>query len=178
MAILFGTMEYKLNELLNTIMKQNDIEECYINHEFRMKSLCKQFESVETVNVSNRVETAVCFSKNIVCIAGIYLPVPTHPSECMNTELVEVESMRNNLKKIALGISSNRVICLQGPVGSGKTSLVEYLAEKTGHILGDTLIKIQLSDQTDNKMLLGTYQCTDIPGEFVWQPGVLTQVFG
>ncbi|KAJ8975702.1 hypothetical protein NQ317_006308 [Molorchus minor] len=24
-------------------------------------------------------------------------------------------------------------------------------------------------------MLLGTYSCTDIPGEFIWQPGVLTQ---
>ena len=22
---------------------------------------------------------------------------------------------------------------------------------------------------------MGTYRCTDIPGEFVWQPGVLTQ---
>ena len=36
--------------------------------------------------------------------------------------------------------------------------------------------KVQLGDQTDSKMLLGTYRCTDIPGEFVWQPGVLTQV--
>jgi hypothetical protein len=25
-------------------------------------------------------------------------------------------------------------------------------------------------------MLLGSYRCTDVPGEFVWQPGVLTQV--
>ena len=23
--------------------------------------------------------------------------------------------------------------------------------------------------------LLGTYRCTDIPGEFLWQPGILTQ---
>ena len=23
--------------------------------------------------------------------------------------------------------------------------------------------------------LLGTYRCTEVPGEFVWQPGVLTQ---
>lgn len=40
------------------------------------------------------------------------------------------------------------------------------------------LLKVQLGDETDAKMLLGTYCCTDIPGEFVWQPGVLTQVSG
>lgn len=25
-------------------------------------------------------------------------------------------------------------------------------------------------------MMLGSYHCTDIPGEFVWQPGALTKV--
>lgn len=25
------------------------------------------------------------------------------------------------------------------------------------------------------QMLLGMYRCTDVPGEFVWQPGTLTQ---
>ena len=38
------------------------------------------------------------------------------------------------------------------------------------------VMKVQLGDQTDSKMLLGSYRCTDVPGEFVWQPGVLTQV--
>jgi midasin (ATPase involved in ribosome maturation) len=37
-------------------------------------------------------------------------------------------------------------------------------------------VKVQLGDQTDSRMLLGSYRCTDVPGEFVWQPGVLTQV--
>jgi len=36
-------------------------------------------------------------------------------------------------------------------------------------------VKIHLGDQTDGKVLLGTYVCTDIPGEFKWQPGVLTR---
>ena len=37
------------------------------------------------------------------------------------------------------------------------------------------LIRIQLDDQMDSKTLLGTYVCTDTPGEFLWQPGALTQ---
>jgi midasin len=34
---------------------------------------------------------------------------------------------------------------------------------------------VQLDDQVDSKTLLGTYICTEVPGEFVWQPGALTQ---
>lgn len=108
-------------------------------------------------------------------ISGIYIPTVRRVD---NTEdsLVEVLSTYNNLRKIALGLASKKAICLQGPVGSGKSGLVEYLACKTGRKLGENFIKVQLGDQTDSKMLLGTYRCTDVPGEFVWQPGVLTQV--
>ncbi|XP_062552715.1 midasin [Armigeres subalbatus] len=132
-------------------------------------------------------------------------------------DLVVVDSTRLNVRSLALGVSSGKAICLSGPVGCGKTSLVEYLARKTGRIgpKGEEVdrrakptlkektkkrksgrieeelevnmqklkqeaptngfLRIQLGDQTDSKMLLGQYRCTDTPGEFVWQPGVLTQ---
>ena len=37
------------------------------------------------------------------------------------------------------------------------------------------IIKIHLGDQSDAKVLLGTYVCTDTPGEFKWQAGALTK---
>lgn len=40
----------------------------------------------------------------------------------------------------------------------------------------EKLLTVQLGDETDSKMMLGSYHCTDIPGEFVWQPGALTKV--
>ncbi|KAH8345472.1 hypothetical protein KR084_002113 [Drosophila pseudotakahashii] len=143
--------------------------------------------------------------------------------------IVKVDSTVVNLRSIALGVAAAKPICLSGPVGCGKTTLIEYLARKTGRIcpkpnevegrekalkkaeeeeqlltpkkkpkttgakrkleelpleelldLGDTtqrngFLRIQLGDQTDSKMLLGQYRCTDVPGEFVWLPGVLTQ---
>ncbi|XP_044750466.1 midasin [Coccinella septempunctata] len=107
-------------------------------------------------------------------ISGIYIPTKPHFFP-IKTSIVEVESTANNLRKIALGLTLNQAVCLQGPVGCGKTTLVEYLAAKTGRVLGKDFIKIQLGDQMDSKMLLGTYRCTDVPGEFVWQAGVLTQ---
>lgn len=108
-------------------------------------------------------------------ISGIYIPAARRVDKIENP-LVEVSSTFNNLRKIALGLASKKAICLQGPVGSGKSGLVEFLACKTGRKLGENFIKVQLGDQTDSKMLLGTYRCTDVPGEFVWQPGILTQV--
>ena len=36
------------------------------------------------------------------------------------------------------------------------------------------MLKIHLGDQTDSKLLLGTYLTTETPGKFKWQPGVLT----
>jgi len=45
----------------------------------------------------------------------------------------------------------------------------------TGHT-EENLLVVQLGDETDSKMMLGSYHCTDIPGEFVWQPGALTKV--
>ncbi|KAK9869491.1 hypothetical protein WA026_003245 [Henosepilachna vigintioctopunctata] len=108
------------------------------------------------------------------CISGVYVQTKPHLLP-IDTHLIEVESTQNNLRKIALALTLNKAVCVQGPVGCGKTTLIEYLAAKTGRFIGKDFIKIQLGDQMDSKMLLGTYRCTDIPGEFVWQAGVLTQ---
>lgn len=143
---------------------------------------------------------------------------------------VMVESTKINLRSLALGISFGKAICLSGPVGCGKTTLVEYVARQTGRVAiktnkttgkenrfvnvdqlangsatkkslknkrkadddieneiednpmdtttagRDGFLRIQLGDQTDSKMFLGQYRCTDVPGEFIWQPGVLTKV--
>lgn len=40
---------------------------------------------------------------------------------------------------------------------------------------GGVKVRIYADDQLDSKVLLGTYQCTDMPGEFRWEPGPLTR---
>ncbi len=39
------------------------------------------------------------------------------------------------------------------------------------------VLRVHLDDQTDAKSLLGAYVATHVAGEFVWQPGPLTQVW-
>lgn len=51
------------------------------------------------------------------------------------------------------------------------------MAGATGRTIANKgLLKVQLGDQTDAKVLIGTYHSTDVPGEFVWTAGVLTEV--
>lgn len=167
-------------------------------------------------------------SERYANIEGVLLPIfdAKNATVAKNSKrIVLVESARSNLKSIAIGVAAGSAVCLSGSVGSGKTTLIEYLAYRTGRIppkqfensdtepnenactpvaaeaqrksgkrkakvmesvdeLGNfnqklsnqnAFLRIQLGDQTDSKMLLGQYHCTDVPGEFVWQPGVLTQ---
>lgn len=64
-------------------------------------------------------------------------------------------------------------VVLEGPTGAGKSTLIRELALRTGNA---DMIELHLDDSMDSKSLLGTYVCTDVPGEFKWQAGPLTQV--
>lgn len=118
-------------------------------------------------------------SHNVVAICGVVLPTITpRQTEHVQTNqkgLVLVDSTCGNLRRLALAVASQRPVLLEGPIGCGKTALVEFMAAVTGHTKDTEIMKVQLGDQTDSKMLLGLYRCTDIPGKFMWQPGTLTQ---
>lgn len=232
LAMLTGMSVHQLNELNRGIPKQLILENEIKIHEIYPK------DATSNENASMIVRSSFC--SDVVCsIEGVILPIYDASNKQyfevndVADKIVDVPSTKTNKRSIALGISSNKVICLTGPVGCGKTTLVEYLAKLTGRIppltdhiapisYADNLtpttsngkstdskesnktslkrpndedtksnelekqaqrqtsnngfLRIQLGDQTDSKMLLGQYRCTDLPGEFVWQPGVLTQV--
>ena len=69
-------------------------------------------------------------------------------------------------------------ILICGPHGSGKSSLIRELAlifSPSSSTYRDQLLEIHVDEETDAKTLIGTYTMTDIPGEFTWKPGALTQ---
>ncbi|CAG8594552.1 11651_t:CDS:2, partial [Racocetra fulgida] len=86
--------------------------------------------------------------------------------------LVMTDSTQRNLNEICLALSMGSPVLLEGVTGSGKTSLIEEIAIATGR--DEELVKIHLGDQTDAKVLLGTYVSTNTPATFRWQPGILT----
>lgn len=161
--------EKSLTELLVTIKISEDIA-TKLAIKYKLDNECSR--EIPITAQTNEKNTP---SNTITYIEDICIPV-FNPSKIKPSHVIEVASTRRNLKRIAVGLAANKAICLLGIVGSGKTCLIEHLAAKTGRVIGESFVKVQLGDQTDSKMLLGTYRCTDVPGEFFWQPGVLTQV--
>lgn len=214
-AILTGMSHDQLRQL-----NQNIPDDVQIH--FAQESTTPVPEEIENF------ENNDCFKWNLknelfVNVEGVLLPIFDAKNASVtndNNRIVMVESARSNLRSIAIGVAAGKAVCLSGSVGSGKTTLIEHLAYRSGRIplkqndidgseskektdqparntprsskrkakeieKAETVserksskngfLRIQLGDQTDSKMLLGQYHCTDVPGEFVWQPGVLTQ---
>ena len=88
-------------------------------------------------------------------------------------KLVLTPSMQRNMQATAMGLCLESPILIEGPPSSGKSALIAHLAHLTGN--AQDVVRVHLDDQTDSKTLLGAYVCASKPGEFVWQPGLLTQ---
>ena len=59
----------------------------------------------------------------------------------------------NLLERVAVCVTQNEPVLLVGETGVGKTSSVQYLAEKVGH----RLKVINMNQQSDSSDLLGGY---------------------
>lgn len=70
--------------------------------------------------------------------------------------MIPVASTLLNLRRLALAVSAGCPVLLEGPVGSGKTCLVECLAASVGRTSSPDLLKIQLGDQMDSKVMIMT----------------------
>ncbi|KAF4033085.1 ATPase family associated domain-containing protein 5 [Phytophthora infestans] len=121
----------------------------------------------------------VPFHDSLQNIFGVVIPTSKlhqqrHESEesSMTVEpLVPTPSTKRNLQSLAIALGLKRPILVAGPGGCGKTATIRELARLSGN--GD-MVELHLDDQIDSKTLLGSYVCTDVPGEFTWQPGALT----
>lgn len=91
----------------------------------------------------------------------------------VSSRIIETVTTNENLRRLSQAVALESPILVQGEVGCGKSFLIRELAASMG--LESTLVELHLDDQTDSKTLLGAYVCSDVPGEFLWQAGVITQ---
>ena len=73
------------------------------------------------------------------------------------------ESVKSHLSNLARAVLRRHPILLQGPTSAGKTSLIEYLAKRTGH----RFMRINNHEHTDLQEYLGTY-ITDETGKYLF----------
>lgn len=107
-------------------------------------------------------------SHHVTCVYGVLIANFHKPiiAPDMVTTANAVEVLRN----LALNIRKNQPTLMYGEAGAGKTFLFNQIAK----ITSNEVIKIHLGEQTDAKILLGTYASGERPGTFKWRPGVLT----
>ena len=124
---------------------------------------------------SNKTLSDVRFpANNLVDIGGISLP-KISDNVTNKSDYIELNPDMSKLREAALALSGGRAILLRGPIASGKTKLVEHLVELTGRKEFDNFQRLQITDQTDGRSLLGGYACSRVPGRFIWKSGPLTE---
>ncbi|KAF2481603.1 hypothetical protein BDY17DRAFT_282105 [Neohortaea acidophila] len=93
------------------------------------------------------------------------LPVEDQP------DYILTPFIRSNLENLVRATSTRKFpVLIQGPTSSGKTSMIEYLAKRTGH----RFVRINNHEHTDLQEYLGTY-ISDINGRLHFQEGLLVQ---
>ncbi|OBA18032.1 P-loop containing nucleoside triphosphate hydrolase protein, partial [Metschnikowia bicuspidata var. bicuspidata NRRL YB-4993] len=112
-------------------------------------------------------------SQLVISICGVLVACPGASKSPVSTEeVVPTQNAVTVLRTLACAVQNNRPVLLHGQAGSGKTFLVNLLARYLG--AQDDIVKIHLGEQTDAKLLLGTYTSGEKPGSFEWRSGVLT----
>ena len=94
-----------------------------------------------------------------------------------SANLVPVATTFRNLRALAQAVALGCPVIVQGEEGCGKSFFIRELAAAVGQSgpRGGNLVELSLDEQTDCKTLFGSYICTDVPGEFRWQQGIVTQ---
>lgn len=92
-------------------------------------------------------------------------------AKVIESPFVLTSSMKKSFEMVMLAVNQKWPILLHGPTGAGKTALIKRLAQ----VSGNQVLFLHMDEQMDAKMLIGSYMCTERPGEFKWQPGSLAQ---
>ena len=70
-----------------------------------------------------------------------------------NVPFIHVPSRRHELLRIARAINEGRPVLVRGPMGCGKTRLLQYLAEITKHD-DEEFYRVHMSDQVGNIFMM------------------------
>uniref|UniRef100_A0A914HG94 Midasin n=1 Tax=Globodera rostochiensis TaxID=31243 RepID=A0A914HG94_GLORO len=86
-------------------------------------------------------------------------------------EAAEEETFSSEVEHVAALLETKKLVILQGPHGCGKT----HTAGQVAHRRSIPIKVLQINDQYDSKVLYGSYNCSEVPGAFLWQPSKFAQ---
>lgn len=95
-------------------------------------------------------------------------PLEINPAD--TEKYIQTASVKVNLHNLARVVMDGRApVLIQGPTSAGKTSMIEYLAKKTGH----KFVRINNHEHTDLQEYIGSYISKD--GKLIFQEGALVE---
>jgi len=93
-------------------------------------------------------------------------------NERQTDEYIITPSVEQKITNLARIILTRRFpVLIEGPTSSGKTSSIEYLANRTGH----RFVRINNHEHTDIQEYLGSYVSDPLTGKLVFKDGLLLQ---
>lgn len=93
------------------------------------------------------------------------------PGEVSSPNYIITPFVEKNLLNLVRATASRKFpVLVQGPTSAGKTSMIKYLADLTGH----KFVRINNHEHTDLQEYLGTY-VSDSSGKLVFREGVLVE---
>lgn len=93
------------------------------------------------------------------------------PGEVSTPNYIITPFVEKNLLNLVRATASRKFpVLVQGPTSAGKTSMIKYLADLTGH----KFVRINNHEHTDLQEYLGTY-VSDSSGKLVFREGVLVE---
>ncbi|KAF0928097.1 hypothetical protein E2562_037875 [Oryza meyeriana var. granulata] len=184
--LVYSTADYSLvdNSLYNVVL---DLRWCAI--QILMVVLKASDEAVESFGLGAD-EAFTCFLRSFAQILPWRKPLCIFKRKKSIVKLMQMDSLvwlilcrigtslpwEDNIAvesyEVALmAVNQKWPILLYGPVGAGKTALINKLSQ----IGENRVLFIHMDEQMDGRTLIGSYVCTEKPGEFKWAPGSLTQ---
>ena len=93
-----------------------------------------------------------------------------------DSSIVELPHINNKIQEILMELPlKSRPICICGPMAAGKTTLITEIAKLHSRDSYPNVILVQMSEEIDSRVLLGSYHTAEVANEFVWKPGCLTK---
>ncbi|QID86702.1 AAA ATPase midasin [Saccharomyces pastorianus] len=182
--------EKSINDMIDIYIKSHDTllgwskDDSKVDYSFLELNEAKRFSNFsklpnvpECFTVDKKHNYFVIESQDlnskVTSICGVIVPKihTIHDKVSYPLTLVPTEKTVSSLRELAKRIQNSTPIMLVGRAGSGKTFLINELSKYMG--CHDSIVKIHLGEQTDAKLLIGTYTSGDKPGTFEWRAGVL-----
>lgn len=156
-AILQNLAEVELNTILN--------EKCSLETQVRLYTIESNF-ATKTLALENygemKYETTYATTvRGVPFLRSMDAEENTNDNPILHTPYA---------RSLALAMLTNKPVMVVGPAGSGKSTIIQHLAQ----LAGTEITSLHLGSAVDAKSLLGGYICGEIPGEFRWLDGPLT----